>query len=245
MTELIPATLIRRYKRFLADVRLEDGSELTVHCPNTGSMKNCMEIGGRVLLRTSDNPARKYKFTWEITHTGRGHYIGVNTMTANRLVREAIENGVISELQGYPDLRAEARYGVENSRIDFLLAGSGKPDCYVEVKSVTLLESPIRSGIGYFPDAVSKRGAKHLRELEAMVASGHRAVLLFCVQHSGIFRVRPADHVDPGYGEHLRHAIASGVEVLAYKARFAGTGMRLGKSVPFELNDHDEGAPTL
>ena len=130
----------------------------------------------------------------------------------------------------------EVRYGTENSRIDFLLSGSDRPACFVEVKSVTLLESPIRSGVGFFPDAVSTRGSKHLRELEAVVANGNRGVLVYCVQHSGIRRVRPADHVDPVYGAHLRQALAAGVEVIAYKARFNGQRMRLARSVPFELN---------
>lgn len=212
------ATLLTRYKRFMADVRLADGQLLTLHCPNTGSMKNCIVSESACWYSTSDNPKRKYPHTLEIVTTPGGHLAGVNTGRANRLVEQALLDGVIEELQGYPLLRREVVYGAEKSRVDFLLSGSESDprDCYVEVKSVTLMDS---EGQGLFPDAVSTRGSKHLRELMAMVQQGHRAVLLFCVQHSGIQWVEPADEIDPVYGATLRTALAAGVEVIAYQAR--------------------------
>lgn len=211
------AVLIRRYKRFLADVRLADGSELTLHCPNTGSMKNCVVPETPCWYSTSDNLKRKYPNTLEVVTTPGGHLAGVNTGMANHLVEVAIKEGVISELQGYKNLRREVVYGEEASRCDFLLSEntSDTRQCYVEVKSVTLMEA---EGQGLFPDAVSQRGSKHIRELMAMVAQGHRAVLLFCVQHTGIGWVEPADAIDAVYGRTLREALAVGVEVLAYQA---------------------------
>jgi sugar fermentation stimulation protein A len=214
------ATLLTRYKRFLADIRLPDGSVTTIHCPNTGSMKNCIVEGSACWYSVSDNPKRKYPFTWEVATTPRGYLAGVNTGRANALVKEGIENGVIEELVGYREIKAEVKYGDENSRIDFLLRGSGDSksrqiDCYVEVKSVTL---EMDGGLGLFPDSVSARGAKHLRELMLMVDQGHRAVLVFCVQHAGIEQVSPADDIDPVYGQLLRKAISVGVEVLVYGA---------------------------
>lgn len=212
------AILLRRYKRFLADVRLPDGSELTLHCPNTGSMKNCVLPETPCWYSVSVNPKRKYANTLEIVTTPGGHLAGINTGRANRLVRDAILNGTIQELQGYSLIRQEVTYGQEKSRIDFLLTGAADDprDCYVEVKSVTLMEAP---GQGLFPDAVSSRGSKHLRELVQMVQQGHRAVLFYCVQHTGIKWVEPADAIDPVYGEHLRKAIAAGVEVMAWQAQ--------------------------
>lgn len=236
MKDMTEARLIRRYKRFLTDVRMADGSMTTVHCPNTGSMKNCVEEDALVWLSKSDNPKRKYQYTWEYIKTARGHVIGINTGRANQLVAEAIQAGRISELAGYDEIDREVKYGDENSRIDLFLRHSRKPDCYVEVKSVTLLETPVSKGVGYFPDAVSERGAKHLRELQLMASRGNRAVLLFCVQHTGIKEVRPADHIDSHYGELLREVCAAGVEVLAYKVRVASNGFKLSRPVPVTLD---------
>lgn len=214
LENLIEGRLIKRYKRFLADVVLPDGRELTVHCPNTGSMKNCAEPNSRVWIQDSGNPKRKYPFGWELVEV-EGEYLAcINTGRANKLVREGIEQGVISQLQGYVSIRQEVKYG-ENSRIDLLLEDEAKGRVWVEVKNVTLLEA---DKWGSFPDAVTKRGAKHLQELMAMVAQGDRAVMLFCVPHTGIKQVRPADQIDPEYGRLLREAIAAGVEVLAYAA---------------------------
>lgn len=227
-SELSQGTLIKRYKRFLADVALNDGSEITLHCPNTGSMKNCLFPGQPVWFSHSDNPKRKYPCTWELMQTPQGDLIGINTGRANALAEEAIVNGVIAELQGYPRLRREVRYGEENSRIDLLLSADGKPDCYIEVKSCTLLQD----GKGYFPDAVTARGQKHLRELIQMVQSGHRAVLLFVVQHSGINSVSPAAHIDPDYAVGLTQAMAAGVEVLAYKCELSHQAIEIRHTCP-------------
>ena len=232
MRQLEEARLLRRYKRFLADVELPTGEQITVHCPNTGSMKNCVEAGAKVWLSKSDNPKRKHAYTWELIRTARGHTIGINTGKANKLVEDAVRSSLIPGLDGYADIRREVAYGNEGSRIDLLLKEGRKPDSYVEVKSVTLLEEPVSQGVGYFPDAVSERGAKHLRELRAMVDNGARGVLFFCVQHTGVQEVRPADHVDPGYGQLLREVVEAGVEVLAWKVRLTSSGFRLWREVP-------------
>jgi sugar fermentation stimulation protein A len=209
---LLPARLIRRYQRFLADVRLEDGNVATVHCPNSGSMCGCLGEGWPVLLSRSDNPKRKYPLTWEMVHDGRG-WIGINTHLANRLAAEAIADGVIGELAGYEAIRREVPYGA-SSRVDLVLEGHRGP-CYVEVKNVTMVDERGRYA---FPDAVTERGRKHLVELSSMVASGHRAVMLFVIQRSDGRGFAPADNVDPRYAEAVRHAFDTGVEILAYRA---------------------------
>jgi len=220
--------LLRRYKRFLADIALEDGEIITIHCPNTGSMKNCWAEETPCWFSDSGNPKRKYRHTLEITTTPEGALAGVNTGRANALVEEAIVSGVVRELQGYESLRREVKYGEENSRIDFLL--SGEPgDCYVEVKNVTLAEGER----GLFPDAVSARGAKHLRELQKLAEAGVRAVLLYCVQHSQIATVEAANEIDPAYAAALEQAVAAGVEVVAYRAELSASEIRLSEPVPF------------
>ena len=231
ISELQSATLIRRYKRFMADVRLENGSEITLHCPNTGSMRNCMEEGWRVWYSDSGNPKRKYPCTWELTETPGGDLLCVNTAQANKLVHEALQAGFITELKGYDSIRPEVKYGAENSRIDFLLSNQ-EQQCFVEVKSVTLLEPERGVGAGFFPDSVSERGQKHLRELQQMVQEGHRAVLLFCVNHTGITQVSPAAHIDAKYNATLLEAMAAGVEVLAYKAELSPISARLVLPIP-------------
>ncbi|WP_394201230.1 DNA/RNA nuclease SfsA [Shewanella waksmanii] len=232
-----PAKLIKRYKRFLADVVLNDGSTATIHCPNTGSMRNCLFPGETIYFSVSDNPKRKYSRTWEFTETPDDHLIGINTGRANALAEEAINNGTIKELQGYQQLRREVKYGSENSRIDILLSQPNSNQStladkvYIEVKSCTLLED----NRGYFPDAVTTRGQKHLRELMDVVAQGHRGVLLFVVQHSGIDNVQAAEHIDPEYSALLKQAAESGVEVLAYCAQMSVKGTSLIKSCPVNL----------
>ncbi len=231
---LLTGTLIKRYKRFLADIELADGEVITIHCPNTGSMLNCNQAGSQVWFSDSGNPKRKYRHTWEVVAVGEnGRYrAGINTGLANKLVKEAVENELITELQGYDSLRTEVKYGNENSRIDLLLEKNATGEqCFVEVKNVTLGET----GVAYFPDAVTERGRKHLRELAAMVAEGHRAVLLFCVQLTGVTEVRPADHIDPAYGETLREAVAQGVEVYACQADISPSEIRLVKSLPVSM----------
>ena len=226
---LLCGTLLRRYKRFLADVRLADGSVLTAHTPNTGSMLGCSEPGSRVWLRDADNPKRKYRYAWELVENDDGVLIGINTGIVNRLVREAIDSGAISELQGYGAIRQEVAYGTQGSRIDLLLEDDGRPPCYVEIKNVTAADG---AGNAIFPDAVSSRGSKHLRELMQVVAAGGRGVILFCVQRGDVRQVRPADAIDPLYGETLRRAIAAGVEALAYGAEVTPEGVTLCRALP-------------
>jgi len=230
---LQPAKLIKRYKRFLADITLPDGKETTIHCANTGAMKGCAEPGDTVWYSTSDNTKRKYPFSWEITQSQAEHFICVNTLRANQLVEEALHKGIVSELTGFSSLQREVKYGSENSRIDFLATYTDAPNAYIEVKSVTLLES----GHGYFPDAVTTRGQKHLRELIEMKAQGYRAVLLFAVLHSGIKDITVASHVDPTYATLLKEAYQLGVEIIAYKADFQLESEELNfnllKKIPF------------
>lgn len=222
--------LIRRYKRFLVDVELDSGATITAACPNTGSMLGCNVPGSRVWLTASDSPTRKYRHTWELVEAQPGVMVGINTGYPNRLVIEAIRAGIIKELSGYGEIKTEVRYGKENSRIDILLAGhSNKPRCYVEVKNVT---AAVENGIALFPDAVSERGSKHLRELMAMGAAGFRSVLVFCVQRSDVHQVRPADGIDPVYGKTLRQALAHGVEVLAYRAVISPHEISLREKIP-------------
>ncbi|MFB0979804.1 MAG: DNA/RNA nuclease SfsA [Alteromonadaceae bacterium] len=223
------ATLIKRYKRFLADIILDDGSETTLHVANTGAMTGCATENDTVWYSTSDNLKRKYPLSWELTQTQKNHFICVNTLRANHLVEEAITNNVIKELSGYSNLRREVKYGDENSKIDFLLTDKKNIETFIEVKSVTLLSNPTIIGDeendkqGYFPDSVTTRGQKHLRELMQMKQQGHRAVLLFAVLHSGIESVMAAKHIDTKYAELLMEAVYQGVEVLAYKVQFDQT----------------------
>ncbi len=237
MTTFYPALLINRYKRFLADIRLSDDRELTVHCPNTGSMKHCVIPNSPCWYSISDSKTRKYPQTLEVVTTLSGDLAGINTARTNELVSDALHNHVIAELQGYTSIRREVPYGDEKSRIDFLLTNHLQDPraCYLEVKNVTLMEA---EGQGFFPDAVSERGSKHLRELILMAQQGHRAVLLFCVQHTGIKTVSPADNIDPVYGKTLREAIRAGVEVVAYGAEISPEEdvLRLNRSLVVLLN---------
>ena len=235
------ATFIRRYKRFLADIQLPDGSEITLHCPNTGSMKNCLFSGHKVWFSDSGNPKRKYPCTWEqaeipVVFDGslRMTRAGLNTGVANKIVEELLIHRTIVELSRYQTVRREVKYGEENSRVDFLLQQEGLPDCYVEVKSVTLA---MGDGLGLFPDSVTTRGAKHLRELAQICAEGGRAVLLFCVQHTGIDRVSPADEIDPEYGKELRKAMRAGVEIMAWGAELTSESIELVKPLPVIIDD--------
>jgi sugar fermentation stimulation protein A len=227
------ATLQRRYKRFLADVETQDGTALTLHCPNTGSMKNCAEPNSRVWFWDSANEKRKYPCTWELVEVEQRFLACINTQRANGLVVEAINNATITQLQGYGQLQTEVKYGQEKSRIDiFLSQHNDLPDCYVEVKNVTLMAA---QGQGLFPDAVTERGRKHLRELVYMVTQGQRAVLVYCVAHTGITKVSPAWDLDPAYAETLVWAIEQGVEVLAYGAEISLTQMSLERVVPINM----------
>jgi sugar fermentation stimulation protein A len=221
------ATLVRRYKRFLADVYL-DGELTTIHCPNTGSMKNCLAPGAPLWYSRSTDAKRKYPATWEIATTPSGHLAGINTHRANGLVKEALSVGLIPALSAFDDLDAEVRYGNEGSRIDFLLQISSQA-VYVEVKNVTLCEG---DGVGYFPDAISQRGSRHLRELAEVVKNGHRAALVYCVQHSGIESVAPARHIDAAYARVFDAALGAGVEVYALGAHISTDHIVLDRSLP-------------
>ena len=228
---LLPGTFIKRYKRFFADILTQQGEPLTLHCPNTGSMKNCLVENSRCWYSLSDNPKRKLPGTLEIVTTASGNLAGVNTGRSNHLVRQAIEEDLIPELRGYHNIRSEVRYGEEKSRIDLLLEGE-TGDCYVEVKNVTL---DCGDNHAQFPDAVTARGAKHLRELMAMVDLGHRAVLMFCVQLSSVETVSVAGQIDPLYAETLSAAMEHGVEVLAWQADLGGQGIRLARPVALKI----------
>lgn len=221
--------LVRRYKRFLADIVSDAGEALCIHCPNTGSMLNCMGEDARVWFQRSNDPKRKLPGTWELVETPQGRLACVNTARANRLVEEALLGGVIEELAGFTALRREVGYGLENSRVDFRLDYPEGPT-YVEVKSVTLGFDD--TAVAAFPDAVTLRGAKHLRELAALARDGVRAVQLYCVNLTGIEAVRPASEIDPLYAAALREAVAAGVEVLAYAVEISPEEIRLSRRLP-------------
>jgi sugar fermentation stimulation protein A len=224
---LFTGTLIRRYKRFLADVTLASGETITVHCPNSGSMTGCDPPGSPVILSRSDRPGRKYPHTWELVQV-EGCWIGVNTGITPALVREGILNGVVAELQGYHTIRPEVKRGA--SRLDLLLTGEGRC-CWVEVKNVTLAEN----GVALFPDAVTLRGQKHLVELMDVVRSGERGVIFYAVQRGDCRTMAPADRIDPRYGALLREAMSFGVEALVYRADVSPGGVRLVERMPVQL----------
>jgi len=228
---LIRGKLIKRYKRFLADIELEDGSVVTAHCANSGSMLCVKEPGSEVWLSPARNPDRKLKFTWELIKIGRS-YVGINTALPNGIVEEAIIANKIPELGGYETLRREVKYG-KNSRIDLLLEDPAKPMCYVEVKNVTLKRGKGADDPVEFPDSVTARGTKHLNELSHMVAQGHRAVMVYLVQRQDgrIFDI--AGDIDPEYQKALKKAMKSGVEVLCYQCRLTLKGINV--TTPLDL----------
>lgn len=243
---LVPGTLIKRYKRFLADVRLDDGREVVAHCPNTGSMKAVNVPGCRVWLSPSDNPKRKLAWTWEFIELpqadGQVALASVHTGRANRIVEAALETGALEPLAGYATLRREVK--VADARLDFRLDDPERGRAYIEVKQVTLKE---QDGHGYFPDSVSVRGTKHLHSLRVLAEQGERAVLLFCVAHEGIADVAAAAHIDATYAAALAEASASGVEVLAYgievvREQERPIGVRLTRSLPVRFNDQYKNA---
>jgi sugar fermentation stimulation protein A len=227
---LVPGTLIHRYQRFLADVRLDSGATVTAHCANTGSMLGLKEPGYRVWLSRADNPARKLAWTWELVEPAPGVLCGIHTGRANALVREALEAGLLPELAGYVACRREAPIG-ENSRSDLRLDYSAGV-CHVEVKSVT---AAVEGGIGCFPDAVSARAVKHLRELAARVAQGERAAVVFCAQRPDVWEVRPADSIDPVFGAALRQAAGQGVELYALGAALSTEAIVLARRLTVNL----------
>lgn len=228
---LIPATLLRRYKRFLADVVLPDGEETTAHVANPGAMTGLAAPGTTVWLSKSDNPARKLPYSWELAEVDLGsgmELVGVNTGHPNPLVGAAIAAGSIVELAGYGAPRREVRYG-RNSRIDFLLEQPDKPSCFVEVKNVHLMRA---RGLAEFPDSVTARGAKHLEELSAMVAQGHRAVMVFLIQIGSADRLALARDIDPHYGATFDRARMRGVEAIAYRCIISAAEILVAGAVP-------------
>lgn len=227
---LTPATLLKRYKRFLADVRFDDGSELTAHCANPGSMLGLAEPGSTVWVSKSDNPKRKLPWSLELVDVGTS-LVGVHTGRPNTLVEAAIKAGDIPELAGYETVRREVKYG-ENSRIDLLLENPDRPPAYVEIKSVTLSRT---QGLAEFPDSKTARGAKHMAELAEMARFGHRAVVFFLVQRSDCTQMRPAADIDPKYAESLTAAIAAGVEVLCYSCRINSERIELDRPLEFAI----------
>jgi sugar fermentation stimulation protein A len=226
---LVAGRLIRRYKRFLADVALDDGSAIVAHCPNTGSMQGCSEPGRRVYLSRHDNPRRKLAFTWELIEMPHS-LVGVNTLVPNRLVRRAARRQCLEELAGYdrilPEITVDRR-----TRIDLLLSKPGRRDCYVEIKNCTWVEA----ATARFPDAVTIRGRKHLLALSRLARQGHRAMIFFLVQRMDADCFRPADDLDPAYGRALRQAVASGVEIIARDVHVDLAAIRLNRRLRIEL----------
>ena len=220
---------MKRYKRFLADVVLEDGREVTAHCPNSGRMLACSHPGRLVYLSQHDNPKRKLKYTWELIDMPNS-LVGVNTQLPNRLVAHAIASGQVSELSGYRDIQREVKVGA-HSRLDIRLYSPQQGACYIEVKNCTLVEN----GVARFPDAVTARGRKHLEELGRLVASGHRAVMFFLIQRMDARLFQPADDIDPAYGEALRAVHAQGVEIVAYDVIIDLTSITLNQPVKFKI----------
>jgi sugar fermentation stimulation protein A len=226
---LVPARLLHRYKRFLADVELADGRVVTVHCPNPGSMLGLDMPGSEVWLSPATSPARKLPYSWELIRVDGG-LVGINTGHPNALAEEAICQGCIPELAGYRRWRREVNYGV-NSRIDLLCERDGGPACYVEVKNVHLK----RADAAEFPDCVTARGAKHLRELTAMVAAGQRAVMLYIVQRADCNRFSIAVDIDPDYAAGLKQAMQAGVEAICYSCRVDVAGISVAKPLPIDV----------
>ncbi|MCP4751943.1 MAG: DNA/RNA nuclease SfsA [Proteobacteria bacterium] len=228
--DLIPGTLLKRYKRFLADVQLESGETVTAHCPNSGTMKECCEPGRPVYLSYHDNPKRKLKYTWELIDMP-GSLVGVNTAWPNRLVAHSIKEGMVEELNGYEHLKTEVKVG-DRSRLDILLTDGPSESCYVEVKNCTLVED----GNASFPDAITARGLKHLVELQKLKGPDVRCVMFYLIQRMDATIFHPADPIDPAYGKELRKAVKNGVEILVYDVRIDLEKIRLNSKIPYEFD---------
>ncbi|MDY6890919.1 MAG: DNA/RNA nuclease SfsA [Pseudomonadota bacterium] len=230
-------TLLRRYKRFLADVRRADGSEITLHCPNTGSMKNCVlpGVAQPALISDSGNSKRKYRHTLEALQVAHGHWAGVNTGRSNALVEEAIRAGRIPGLPPHTGVEREVTFA--DSRFDLALGERQRPHTFIEVKNVTLGPGPGEpdDGVIAFPDAVTERGQKHLQTLLQVVQQGRRAVLFFCVQHSGAKAARVAGEIDPRYAALLRTALAQGVELLAWRVSLSAEAFTLAEPIEYNV----------
>ena len=226
---LIKGVLIKRYKRFLADVLLEKGEMVTAHCPNSGSMKGCADPGSEVWLSRSNNPKRKLKYTWELVKAS-GTMIGINTQVPNKLVKNSIENGLIKELSGYDRIKPEIKTST-HTRLDLLLEKEGNYKCYVEIKNCTLVED----GMAMFPDAVTTRGQKHLDELDRLVSLGHRGVIFFLIQRMDAIEFKPADMIDSVYAEKLNKVVENGVEVISKDTIIDKASIKIGRSIPCRL----------
>lgn len=227
--------LIKRYKRFLADIELADGQVVTASCPNTGSMLGLCSPGNAVWVSESDSPTRKYRHTWELVENDLGKgvaLVGINTGYPNKIVAEAIAANRVGKLKGYATLKREQKYG-KASRIDILLEDEHKGRAYVEIKNVHLMRKP---GLAEFPDSVTARGVKHLEELGDMAEEGHRAVMFFLIQRSDATRMKPAGDIDPAYAEALARASGRGVEVLAYRCEISPEEIWLSKSIPVKIS---------
>ena len=227
--ELIPGILVKRYKRFMADVTLADGEVVTAHCPNSGSMQECCEPGRPVYLSFHDNPKRKLKYTWELIEMPAS-IVGINTLIPNRLVAESIEAGMVSDFYGYDNVVREVKTS-DNTRLDILLSSEDGNRCYVEIKNCTL----VKDGVACFPDAVTSRGLKHLVELSSLVSKGFRCVIFYVIQRMDAKIFQPADHIDPAYGRELRLALEHGVEILVYDTRIDLKSIRLNCKIPYRL----------
>jgi len=226
---LVRGTLLKRYKRFLADVALANGSTVTAHCPNTGRMTDCCEPGRPVYLSVHDNPKRKYRHTWELIQMPDS-LVGVNTLMPNRLVKHAVQTGQVAELGGYAEVTSEVKMGA-HSRVDLMLRDDARGTCHVEIKNCTM----VRDHIARFPDAVTSRGLKHLHELTAQLSARNRSVMFYFIQRMDAEAFRPADEIDPAYGKALRQAATRGVEILAYDVHIDLQGIRLNHRLPIRL----------
>lgn len=227
-TPLVPARLVRRYNRFLADVTLEEsGQDVVVHCPNPGSMMGLSQPGLRVWVEPNDDPKKKLNFGWRLVELPEGHFAGIDTSVPNRVVKEALSGGQILELTEYKSVQPEVRYS-KNSRIDFLLSQNGKPDAYLEVKNVHLMRE---ESLAEFPDCVTARGAKHLGDLSSMVGEGHRGIMLYLVQRTDCTQFSLARDLDPAYGRAFDEARRAGVEILCYGTRIDRQGVQIGEKI--------------
>ena len=227
---LIPGILIKRYKRFLADVRLNDGGMVTAHCPNSGTMKACAEPGRPVYLSYHDTPRRKLKYTWEMIDMPDS-LVGVNTLIPNKLVKKSIEDGWVNELKTYDQVHSEVKIS-QGSRLDLLLRKQSGESCFVEVKNCTLVEDKT----AYFPDAVTTRGRKHLLELQRLASEGNRCAMFYLIQRMDAEQFKPADHIDPAYGKELRQAYNNGVEILVYDVKIDLMRIMLNRKIPYEID---------
>jgi sugar fermentation stimulation protein A len=227
--KLVQGTLIKRYKRFLADIKLEDGQVITAHCPNSGSMRGCSEPGRTVYLSRSDSPNRRYPYTWELIEMPSS-LVCVNTLVANRLMRKATIERAIGSLSEYRFVRTEVKC-FESSRLDILLENPAGQLCFLEIKSCTQVEDEI----AYFPDAVTIRGRKHLCDLQRQVNLGNRAMILFLIQRTDSRLFRPADHIDPAYGDELRLAVQNRVQIQVYDVDLTLQYIRPNNQIPWEL----------